>query len=514
MSFFSQNAPMRSPALSNSTTQSTSGLVNVFRWQYLLIPVLFVILRSAFAAVTELQADEAYYWVWSRSLAAGYFDHPPLVAALIRLSTALLGHSEWAVRLPAVLMGGGTIVAGTLLASLLGAKPRALTALQLALFAFPLLHVAGAIITPDTPAVFFVTLSLVAGILCYRQSDRALWWILLGAACGLAMLSKYTAVVPCSVLLLALAMTRAPNGWRAVMAGAIAAIILSPVLVWNYHHDWVSFRFQLAHGLGREGRNAWVSVGEYLGGLLAAATPILAVMMIGRGALSLRRDDFPRRLVALSSMATLGFFLVSSVRHKVEVNWPSSAWVPLLVLLIASCDLERAGRYRRWIYAGICVSGIMSFALMLPPAIHARVARDLPTTRTGGWSILATRLSALAAGRPVVCTRYQDAAIFSFYMPRQPAIPVLRRNVERPSQYDLWPMPSSGDAIFLVSDGLLEEGPSARVSGALRCTLEVTRPGEEVVDVDGLQARRRFYALCRYLDRDVTPDYRYSDLVP
>ena len=46
----------------------------------------------------ELTFDEAYYTLWSRALAFGYLDHPPMVALWIRASTTLFGGSEFGVR--------------------------------------------------------------------------------------------------------------------------------------------------------------------------------------------------------------------------------------------------------------------------------------------------------------------------------------------------------------------------------------------------------------------------------
>ena len=50
-----------------------------------------------------LVPDETNYWQWSRYLALGYHDHPPMIAWTIRLATSLFGQHEWAVRLPTVL---------------------------------------------------------------------------------------------------------------------------------------------------------------------------------------------------------------------------------------------------------------------------------------------------------------------------------------------------------------------------------------------------------------------------
>ena len=49
--------------------------------------------RLVVAAALPLSPDEAYYWVWSRALAPGYLDHPPMVALWIRAGTWLAGDS-------------------------------------------------------------------------------------------------------------------------------------------------------------------------------------------------------------------------------------------------------------------------------------------------------------------------------------------------------------------------------------------------------------------------------------
>src|SRR6202047_252222 len=63
-----------------------------------------VALRLAAAAWTPLTFDEAYYWMWSKHLAGGYYDHPPMVAAVIRLGTVIAGDTELGVRLVSILL--------------------------------------------------------------------------------------------------------------------------------------------------------------------------------------------------------------------------------------------------------------------------------------------------------------------------------------------------------------------------------------------------------------------------
>src|SRR6476660_10646909 len=63
-----------------------------------------IALRLIAAAYTPITFDEAYYWMWSKSLAGGYYDHPPMVAAVIRLGTMIAGDTELGVRLVSVLL--------------------------------------------------------------------------------------------------------------------------------------------------------------------------------------------------------------------------------------------------------------------------------------------------------------------------------------------------------------------------------------------------------------------------
>ncbi|MBV9458508.1 MAG: glycosyltransferase family 39 protein, partial [Bradyrhizobium sp.] len=63
-----------------------------------------VALRLVAAAWTPITFDEAYYWVWSKHLAGGYYDHPPMVALVIRAGTMIAGDTELGVRLVSILL--------------------------------------------------------------------------------------------------------------------------------------------------------------------------------------------------------------------------------------------------------------------------------------------------------------------------------------------------------------------------------------------------------------------------
>src|SRR5947207_11165445 len=66
-------------------------------------------LRAGLAAITGFSFDESYDVVAARSLALGYFDHPPLAMWLIAGAVHLFGsEASLVVRLPTLLLFAGT----------------------------------------------------------------------------------------------------------------------------------------------------------------------------------------------------------------------------------------------------------------------------------------------------------------------------------------------------------------------------------------------------------------------
>src|SRR4051812_31942537 len=152
-----------------------------------------LVLRLVAAAYTPLTFDEAYYWTWSKHLAAGFYDHPPMVAIVITLGTLIAGDTELGVRLFSILLVLPTSWAVYRAAGiLLGSEVVAATAAIL-LNATMMVSVETMLITPDSPllAASAFVLFFLAKIF---ESGRGAWWLAAGAAVGVALLSKYNAL--------------------------------------------------------------------------------------------------------------------------------------------------------------------------------------------------------------------------------------------------------------------------------------------------------------------------------
>jgi 4-amino-4-deoxy-L-arabinose transferase-like glycosyltransferase len=295
--------------------------------------------------------DEAYYWVWSQRLAAGYFDHPPGVAWLIRPFTAVLGNGAWVLRLPAALAWLAGAWAAADLAMRLNGRREAGMAAVLVWASLPIVQAGFHLVTPDSALVLF-------GWATYALAWRALtrpegaWWLAVGLAAGLTVLGKYTgALVPLGIFL---ALLLSGEGRRRLASpwpwlGALVALaVFSPVLVWNAAHDWVSFAFQLRHGVQEEVAQPLLWAGIFLAGQFAVATPW---GWVGMAAFALRPARWPvaapppaRHLLTVGFWLPLLVFGAAALTGGGGPNWPVTAYLPGTVLL--------AGPLARWLLPG------------------------------------------------------------------------------------------------------------------------------------------------------------------
>ena len=436
------------------------------------------LVRLVFAALIPAFPDETYYWDWSRHLAAGYFDHPPVIAWLIRLGGVLLAPFGKSATPLAVRFG--PVVAGWIAALATAAIARRLAGDRAGLRAAVIMSVmplaaAGLILaTPDAALLAGIALTLYS-LVCalehpLRSSASLRWWIATGIALGLSFCSKYTSIfLPIGVVIAVIAhpALRPRFGEPGpYVACVIATLVFAPVLAWNASHGWISFVYQVRHGLAAPQGSAlvaaWKHEGDFFGGQAALASPILFIMLGVAVARVYGRDMRPERfLLAVVAVVSFGFFVYSAIRQRVEPNWPAPAYIPAIALLAAT-EWSRAGT--KWLRAGVVLAAVMSvliYAQGLAPILPIPATKD-PIARAFGWDALAcaAESESPASTSPEHTTwfggdRYQEASELAFHLAAHPR--VLAMNLAgRPNQYDLWPRFSSvarsGDNLLLAVD--------------------------------------------------------------
>lgn len=269
--------------------------------------LLVALSRLLWLGKPVLLQDEVYYWQWSRHLAVGYFDHPPLIAWIIRLSTALFGGTEFGVRAGTAALGVGVVALAYLVGTLLGGRLAGWLCLA-ATATCPLLVLLTSVAVPDAPLLFFWSASVYALLLAVTR-EQGRYWYAAGLLLGLALLAKYTALLLVPAVLLYMLLTG--GAWlrrrEPYLAGALAVLVFSPNLWWNLRHGWVSYSFQLAHGACQAAHADPTPLGTAALFLLAQAGivgPLLAASIVTGTALAvvtgLSRLFQPRRRVAMA----------------------------------------------------------------------------------------------------------------------------------------------------------------------------------------------------------------------
>ena len=331
---------------------------SVISWPVLTISVVvyLFLLKLVFVGYVNLIPEEAYYWNYAQRLDIGYLDHPPMVAWLIWLSTTLFGNSEVSVRLPAfVCWIAAAIFMFRLTQNLYGRRAAFGSVLFFA--ALPIYFGMGFFMTPDAPL-------LAAWAGCLYFLERALIggkrgaWLWAGVCLGLGMLSKYTVALLGVGSLTFILIDRQSRQWlfrtEPYVATLAAAILFSPVILWNLQNDWASFVFQSS--------NRWSGSHEFalhflVGACVLILTPLgllgavwlLLPKKSGMMAGSYQTDIRKRQYLwtVTFTLIPLSVFVIYSLLNTPKLNWTAPVWLAAIPLL-ASDMANTSDQARGW----------------------------------------------------------------------------------------------------------------------------------------------------------------------
>lgn len=317
---------------------------------FLLITGYAVLLRLLYLGAPELLFEEAYYWNYAQHLDIGYLDHPLMVAWLIKATTSLLGNIEFAVRLGAFMCWFVTAYCIFKLTLELFNRSTAYRALAI-MAVLPVYFFFGFFMSPDAPmtacwamAVYFFYQIIV--------NEKKHAWLGLGLAIGLGLISKYTIALLGAAMVLFLLIDQPSRKWFTrpgpYLAVVIVLLLFSPVVIWNFQHDWASFTFQ---SQGRLASKFSFSLPRFIGNVILFLTPtgVLSVF-----AIALSRKPFLANMASFSQSPTnqlrrnyfllvwlalfpVAVFAAISLFRASKLNWTGPSWlalVPLLALLL------------------------------------------------------------------------------------------------------------------------------------------------------------------------------------
>ncbi|MGH6741938.1 MAG: glycosyltransferase family 39 protein [Bradyrhizobium sp.] len=289
-------------------------------------------LRIAYASLIDLRTDEAYYWTWSREYVLSFLDHPPMIAWFIRFGTAIFGDTNLGVR-----FGGIVAMAVTqlLLADIVRRVTHDTRAIVFAVLMPEAALYYGLLMSKVAPDVALIPFSvaIIWSLVRLAESNDPRWWLAAGLFGGLSLLSKFTVVLmlPAVVAFMLVPdwrfrQLRSPYPW---LAALIALLLFSPVLIWNYQHDWASFRFQAVRATAVH-EFSLRTVGDYIGlqwGLVGFV--LFPVVLSGLGFAAWRGYRNREPVAILLSTAVIVpflYFFLKSLTLRVGDTWPMFMW--------------------------------------------------------------------------------------------------------------------------------------------------------------------------------------------
>ncbi|WP_340077302.1 glycosyltransferase family 39 protein [Leptobacterium sp. I13] len=351
---------------------------------------------------TELILDESYYWYFSQHLSWGYFDHPPMVALLVKIGSVLF-KGELGIRFFASFLFSGTII---LLWKLIDdpSKYKHIILFCLLTGSVALFNVYGFFMLPDTPLFFFAALFLWG----YKQFlHRQNWWVVIILSISMAgmMYSKYHAALFIILIILSnFKILLKRKFWAAIL---LAILLYAPHLNWLYETDFVSLRYHLVDRADSQYKLNFTL--DYLAsffGIMGVAFPLIYWAFLKHKT----QNSFDNALKYLVYGVFI-FFLFSSFNRRTQAQWPVLVSIPLIIIAFSYAIHHK--KFKKWLVITSSIS-LIAILFLRFALVYEQVSPI--TYETHGNKKWVKELYQQTKGLPVVFKNsYSDATMYSFY---------------------------------------------------------------------------------------------------
>ncbi len=368
---------------------------------YLLASIFILNLLQGY--FTELIFDEAYYWYYAQHMAWGYFDHPPMVALIVKLSS-LFFNGELGVRFISIVLSAGTYIVLWFLIDN-HKKNKYILHYFILVFSMTLIHAYGFLTLPDTPLLFFTALFL----LIYKKflkSPSIDLSIILGLVMAALMYSKYNAVlVILFVLISNLRLVFNKYAWLSVL---IALMCYTPHFIWLINNDFVSIKYHLF-----ERPNRAYEFGDFTLGFFVNLIVLFGLTFpwIYRALLKTKKSDKFNKALLYLIYGIIAFFFISSFNRRIQTQWLIVICIPMIVVVYNQILQDRITR--KWIFilgtANIIILMFLRIGLIYSPLFPI-------VYESHGNKDWVNEISSKVGTIPVVFENsYTDAPMYTFY---------------------------------------------------------------------------------------------------
>ncbi|MEX8547493.1 MAG: ArnT family glycosyltransferase [Mucilaginibacter sp.] len=411
---------------------------------FLLVWGLANLVQSYF---TELHPDEAYYWLYSRFLDWGYFDHPPMVALFIRTGDSLF-HNELSLRLLTVF---SSTFSWWLLWQIVKKYQVEARWFVLVVSSVSIFHIFGFTTTPDAPLFFFSTLFYFF-YQQYLEKDKPLFAILLSLSLAGALYSKYHAVLLVVFTLMANPkLFRRKSFW---LVAALTLILFLPHVFWQISHGFPSVKYHLFERSATHYRFEFT--GLFLIGQLFMAGPLVSWFWYKQIARFRSTDIFTRTLL-FNFVGTLLFFLANTLKVAVQPHWTLIGFLPFVLLVSISLQNKPKPKWLQpLLYINLLLLLLMRLGLMVKNPVSMKIGVVKSYFGNPEWT---ETIRKKAGNAPVIFPdNFQNPSWYSYYSNSLRGFAYDSRFYRR-TQFDIWPLEDSlqQKRVYYVTDQPLQQ---------------------------------------------------------
>jgi len=386
------------------------------------------------ALYTGLHPDEAYYWLYGKFLAWGYFDHPPMVALFIKGGSFI--NSTFGLRFFTIV----TNLLSIYLLWLIVKKYKANVYVFATLFSSVLVfHVYSFITTPDAPLFFFAVLFLYV-YQQYIKTDKLLLAILLGFIAAALLYSKYHGILLLFFVLIAnLKLFKRPSFYIIM---AVALIVFIPHIYWQYQNNFPSLQYHL---IDRSTKPYQISYAlKYISTIILMGGPLTGWFLLVNAANQKHRNDVFLRSLKYLFYGIFIFFFIGTFKGEVQAHWPLVGYIPALLLATISLSHNQFFWQKKWIK--------ILFTLNISLIILSRLLIMLPIAplnsikfiaNFNNFDLWAQQIKNYSKNYPVIfLDGFQDPSLYNYYTQSTKGFDYDSYNY-RKTQFEIFPIEDS-----------------------------------------------------------------------
>lgn len=391
---------------------------------FLLLLLSWIVVNLLQSYFTEILGDEAYYFLYSQYLDWGYYDHPPMVALMIRASSFFFS-GNLGVRFVTVLLQAATLyIIWLILDKNAENEKQSVGHFFLLSSAMVMFIVYGFITTPDAPLLFFTALFLYA----YKEfliKQNWLFALLIAVAMAGLVYSKYQAVLVIGFVILS--NISILKNRKFLLAIFVALLVTIPHFYWQYVHHFPSLKYHL---IGRSENFRWLHVLEYIPNQFLAFNPFTLVAVFYVLYKYSPTNKFEKAHYYLI-IGFLVFFAFATLKGHSQPQWTVAASIPMIILLHTKMQNDT------WLRKYACKFIGGSLLLILVARIIL-ITNILPSKlEFNGKKSYYEAIEKIAQKRPVVfATSYRNPSLYTFFTGKKSIS--LATTIRGNHQFEIW----------------------------------------------------------------------------